>query len=241
MAYVRAEKRLPQNIPRDENGIPKIPEHTGIHRMHLQATGSIDSAGLREGVKCPKHFDQTMRDEWVATQVWHAFQEVDYTYCMLRQFCNKRTCPRMSAGSHVHYTWHDEVKNVTEELCAIDYMYNTVTWGFEKLTDPSLVPRDGGKTKIPHARFYDEARTIMRRFFRIYAHAYIHHYPEINAVKGDVESCLNFCFKHFIFIAKEFDLVEPADMAPLKDLITQFERQADERVNRERVLKKISL
>merc|ERR1719235_2093935 len=147
----------------------------------------------------------------------------------------------MSAGNSVHYSWPDEANNCTQDLCAIDYMYNTVTWGFEKLTDPTLIPRDGGKTPIPHERFYNEVRTIMRRFFRVYAHAYLSHFGDLRAVGGEqgkeLEGCLNFCFKHFIFIAKEFDLVEEADMVPLSELIVKFLRQDDERVSREQILR----
>lgn len=121
------------------------------------------------------------------------------------------------------------------EICARDYMQNTVVWGHSKLTDQSLVPihENCDYKPIPHKRFWNEAKKIMRRFFRIYAHGYLSHYADIkaHAASGgdDVEAGLNFAFKHFIFVVKEFDLVEDADMVPLKQLIDKFMRMEDER------------
>merc|ERR1719262_1297303 len=83
---------------------------------------------------------------------------------------------------------------------------------------------------------------MMRRFFRVYAHAYLIHFGDIRTAPGDtteLEGSLNFCFKHFIFIAKEFDLVEPADMVPLQALIAKFEQQADEREKPPKMLRRL--
>jgi len=201
----------------------------------------MDSVGLREGIKCPKCYKtQWQIDEWVATQVWTVYQECDYVYCMLINFCNQSKCPRMSAGDHVFYSFHDETTDRTENLCAIEYMKKTVIWAYYKLEDNELLPRDYGcKVKIPHDRFYDEVKVIMRRLFRIYAHAYLHHFNEIrehDARGGDpIEGPLNWGFKHFIFVALEFDLVEMADMVVLKGLIDKFMKQADERFKRDQV------
>merc|ERR1719160_705205 len=127
-------QRRMKEFPRDERGLPIVREHTGIHRMHLDACASMDTSGLYEGVKFPSKWDPKdtkMRDEWVATQVWMCFQEADYVYCMLNVFCNSQTCPRMNAGKAAFYFWLDEDENGKArapcgcELCANEYMYNT--------------------------------------------------------------------------------------------------------------------
>jgi hypothetical protein len=61
---------------------------------------------------------------------------------------------------------------------------------------------------------------------RIYAHTYYSHAQEI--VNLGVEAHLNSSFKHFYLFIKEFDLVDPAELAPLQDRIEVIMNQIKE-------------
>lgn len=62
--------------------------------------------------------------------------------------------------------------------------------------------------------------------FRIYAHTYYNHAQEI--VNLGVEAHLNSSFKHFYLFIKEFDLVDPQELAPLQDRIDAVNNQIKE-------------
>lgn len=51
---------------------------------------------------------------------------------------------------------------------------------------------------------------IFKRLFRVYAHIYHHHFPEIIALGQ--EPHLNTSLKHFILFAKEFDLIDAKEV-----------------------------
>jgi MOB kinase activator 1 len=60
-------------------------------------------------------------------------------------------------------------------------------------------------------------KNIYKRLFRVYAHIFHTHFGEVEA-RG-AEAHLNRSFKHLMYFILEFDLVEEADLVPLKSLI----------------------
>ena len=64
------------------------------------------------------------------------------------------------------------------------------------------------------------AKTILKRLFRVYAHIYHQHFPQV--VQLAEEAHLNTSFKHFIYFVQEFNLVSKAELAPLADLIEKL-------------------
>ena len=67
------------------------------------------------------------------------------------------------------------------------------------------------------ARFRSQAAQIYKRLFRVYAHMYHSHMGVI--LELELENHLNTCFKHFIYFALQFDLIQDRELAPLADLI----------------------
>jgi MOB kinase activator 1 len=58
---------------------------------------------------------------------------------------------------------------------------------------------------------------IFTRLFRVYGHVYLCHVSDME--RAGAMSHLNSCFKHFIFFALEFDLIEARELGPLQLLI----------------------
>jgi len=196
-----------------------IPEHTGVFKLHEQAKATLGNADLRECVQLPWGVG---RYEWIAAKTVGLFEELVMLVTVIEGTCTQETCPRMCCGKHVSYQWADEQEPVPRELAAINYMETLVEYGHELLSNSAVLPRDGG----PFPKNFEHLmRTLHKRFFRIYAHAYIHHFADFEGRGG--EKHLNFCFKHWLFFIREFGLVSDEDMRPLSQLIASFEAQQD--------------
>jgi hypothetical protein len=71
--------------------------------------------------------------------------------------------------------------------------------------------------------FVEHVNKILKRMFRVYAHIYNHHWEVIQRADASNHFCV--CFKHFYFFIKEFDLVERADLVPMKDMTDRFDKE----------------
>jgi len=71
--------------------------------------------------------------------------------------------------------------------------------------------------------FLPAVKNIFKRFFRVYAHVYHHHFKDIVELQKEQE--LNASYKWFYFFVTTFDLVEKKDMEALKDLQNLFDNQ----------------
>jgi len=90
-----------------------------------------------------------------------------------------------------------------------------MSWVETQLNDEHIFPLQLG-TPFPK-NFQQIVKVIFKRLFRVYAHIYHSHFQKI--VGLGAEAHLNTCFKHFIYFVHEFKLIDPKELAPLKDLI----------------------
>mmetsp|Transcript_156911 Transcript_156911/g.273126 ORF Transcript_156911/g.273126 Transcript_156911/m.273126 type:complete len:268 (+) Transcript_156911:96-899(+) len=199
-------------------GTSPIALHTGIYKLHLEAQATLNNAELNDSVKLPAGVGE---DEWIAAQVLGIFEEVEFVVSLLDDLCTETSCPAMSAGKQVAYKWQDDEEyKVPTKMPACKYMNLLISYVKKTLGNEQIVPTDG--SPFPK-HFKEEMGIILKRLFRVYAHAYLHHFREIRELQA--EAHLNFCFKHFMFFVKEFNLVKMEDMAPLAKLMQKFEAQ----------------
>jgi len=145
-------------------------------------------------------------------QMVQIYQNVEKIVCVLEEECTDETCPRMGAGKHVHYSWADEANPVPRALSAPKYCNTLLAYAEMQLADRTLLPIDG--SPVPK-EFIPVAKTLCKRFFRVYAHAYLNHYELLAPIVAHV----NFSFKQFLFVALDFKLVEPKEMDVLRDMV----------------------
>jgi len=110
---------------------------------------------------------------------------------------------------------------------ALEYMETLVEWGHKMLSDPTFLPQDKGTVadaSFPKD-FIPRIKKLHTRIFRCFAHTYTHHFAQVQ--ERDGEATLNFCFKHWLFFVREFELVADGEMAPLGQLINMFEAKQD--------------
>jgi len=49
-------------------------------------------------------------------------------------------------------------------------------------------------------------------------------------MEGEADAHLNHSFKHFIYFVKEFDLIDDAELEPMKDLVALCLEQKNQRL-----------
>ena len=103
-------------------------------------------------------------------------------------------------------------------LCAPEYIERLFDWIEAQIDDERLFPQQFGEPFPPG--FRAAAATVLRRLFRVYAHAYHSHFRQVVAL-GE-EAHLNTCFKHFALFVRHFGLVDARELAPLSELIEQL-------------------
>ncbi|TKX22313.1 hypothetical protein C1H76_5421 [Elsinoe australis] len=182
--------------------------------------------------------------EWLAHQVVEQNRLLDGMLKVIQEsdrstalpICNQHTCPSMTAGPGVTYTWLDANKN-SVRVPAPQYIAYVQRWITGKITDPSIFPTDAftgpppplnnppagtqdswlGKSSGFSASFPSDIRNIYRQMFRCYAHVYHAHWLEFWHLGAYKE--LNTCFIHFVNVGRLFGLLNDKDLEPMGPLI----------------------
>lgn len=165
------------------------------------------------------------------------FQDTDRRTGM--PICNQHTCPAMTAGPGITYTWLDQNRQPVR-VPAPDNIRYVQRWINNKVSDPAHFPTDtfsqaapslnsratlgtedesnwlGKASGFPNT-FPSELRNMYRQMFRCYAHIYHAHWLDcwnLNAYRE-----LNTCFIHFVNVGRLFGLLNEKDLEPMQPLI----------------------
>ncbi|PKU78001.1 MOB kinase activator-like 1 [Dendrobium catenatum] len=180
-------------------------------RKYIDAT--LGTGNIKEAVRLPPGENL---NEWLAVNTIDFFNQANFLYGSLTEFCTPTTCSTMSAGPTVEYRWADGVKIIKPiEVSAPKYMEYLMDWIEAQLDDESIFPQRIGSPFPPN--FQEIIKTIFKRLFRVYAHIYHSHFQKIIFLKE--EAHLNTSFKHFTFFTREFKLIDKRELAPLHDLV----------------------
>jgi len=195
--------------------------------LHRQAQATLGAGRLNDAVKLPPGEDVF---DWIAVNATDFFNEVSLLYGVLNDVCTPSCCPTMSAGPRFEYKWADGVRIKKPMRCSapkyIDYM---LSWAQTTLDDERIFPIRVGEPFPPDIR--EVLCSIFKRLFRVYAHMYVLHFSSMQEMGA--EPHLNTCFRHFILFVREFDLIAPQELAPLRDLIDKIHARADDPVAEE--------
>ena len=173
----------------------------------------MGSGNLREAVLLPPGEDL---HEWLAVNTVDFYNAISMLYATLAEYCTEGSCPTMCAGPKYEYRWADGVKVKKPIACsAPQYVDYLLTWVESQVDDEALFPQAQG-ADFP-GNFPDVVRKIFTRLFRVYAHIYHSHFPQICTLGA--EAHLNTLFKHFIYFTTAFGLVKREELAPLGELV----------------------
>lgn len=170
-------------------------------------------------VVLPKYIEQ---GEWLALNIFEFFTHLNHFYGVVSEYCTPATCPSMSAGPGLDYTWLDQNRKQMR-LPASQYIDYVLAWINNRVNEEGLFPTKAGHAFSP--QFLPTCKAIAKQLFRIFAHIYHAHFEII--LHLGLEAHWNSFFQHFVCFGKEFDLLDGRDVEPLAALIQVFQQQGN--------------
>ncbi|XP_036375746.1 MOB kinase activator 2 [Megalops cyprinoides] len=160
----------------------------------------------------PDGFDKA---EWMASHTITFFKHINMLSSALSDFCTTRTCPTTTGPGDMTYYWTDE-HGKKLKCSAPLYTDYTMSYIQELLTDEEVFPTHTGSS-FPNG-FVFLVQRIFLYLFHALAHLYWAHFRDV--VRMEMHPHLNTVFAHLVTFGREFQLLEPAETAPMEDLIS---------------------
>jgi len=211
-------RRAPRNPPRRSPTTPTTPTFTTpdapapipspVPSKPLYLCKPFVEAALVKGnfktiVMLPKYVDVS---EWVAVNIFDLFNSLNLFYGVISECCTTQTCPTMSAGPNLDYTWIDS-NHRQVKLPAPTYIDYVVTWIQKTLDDEMVFPTKAGRDFTPS--FPKTIKQIYRQLLRVFAHIYHAHFHQILHLRSEPQ--LNSLMAHFLAFGREYTLLDAKD------------------------------
>ncbi|KAJ3927401.1 MAG: Mob1/phocein [Lentinula lateritia] len=155
-------------------------------------------------VMLPKYVDIM---EWVAVNVYDFYTNLNEFYGVLSECCTQQSCPTMSAGQTLNFTWINQDRK-SVNLPAPTYIDYVMSWLQNLLDDESVFPTKSGQDFAPS--FPATVKHVYRQLLRVFAHLYHAHYHQILHLRS--EPHFNSLFAHFLAFGREYELLEMKDV-----------------------------
>jgi len=158
-------------------------------------------------VVLPKYVDV---NEWVAVNIFDFYTNLNLFLGVLSECCTQSSCPTMSAGPGLDYTWIDNNRRQLR-LAAPAYIDFVTTWIQNALNDQNMFPTKVAQEFPPH--FPTMVKQMYKQLLRIFSHVYYAHYPILLHLHS--EGHFNSLFAHFLAFGKEHNILDIRDIRGL--------------------------
>jgi len=193
----------------------KRPEHTkeggshprrqALHHQHYTRR-TLGMGFLHQAVVLPPGQEH---EEWLAVHVLDFYETLSLLVRIVQDDDNR---PRLDPGwgfpPGYEYLWVDTATRKPIKCAGPDYIDHVLHWVEGVVNDMPLGPSGSGSGSMGGLyprEFEKTVKAVFKRFFRIFAILYTHHYQTVEEM-GAVAH-MNTAFKHFMFFSFEFDLV----------------------------------
>ncbi|KAJ7600942.1 Mob1/phocein [Mycena floridula] len=189
---------------------PPSPGNPSGSRPLYLCSPFVDSALVKGHFKTivmmPKYVDPA---EWVAVNVFDFYTNLNEFYGVMTECCTPSSCPTMSAGPNLNYTWATPDRKQVS-LPAPSYIDSVMSTVQGLLDDENVFPTKSGQEF--HQSFAQTVKSIYRQLFRVFAHLYHAHYQQVLHLRS--EPHFNSLFAHFLAFgrAREYDLLDIKDV-----------------------------
>jgi len=183
---------------------PSLPHQKPLYLCSPFVEAALVKGNFKTIVMLPKYVDVM---EWVAVNMFDFYTNLNLFYGSIAECCTTQTCPTMSAGPSLDYTWIDQNRKQVK-LAAPTYIDYVMTWIQNMLDDDGVFPTKAGRD-FPQ-NFPSTAKHIYRQLLRVFAHIYHAHYPQILHLRS--EGHFNSLFAHFLSFGREYELLEVKDL-----------------------------
>ncbi|KZT67237.1 hypothetical protein DAEQUDRAFT_694327 [Daedalea quercina L-15889] len=188
--------------------LPGTPTSPGAAKPLYLCSPFVEAALVKGNFKhivmLPKYADVM---EWVAVNIFDFYQNLNSFYGVLAECCTQQSCPSMSAGSNLNYTWINQDRK-SVQLPAPTYIDYVMTWVQNLLDDENVFPTKSGREFSQ--TFPSTVKHVYRQLLRVFAHLYHAHYPQILHLRS--EPHFNSLFAHFLAFGKEYELLDIKDV-----------------------------
>ncbi|KAH9480361.1 Maintenance of ploidy protein mob2 [Psilocybe cubensis] len=181
---------------------PPVPRPLYLSSPFVEA--ALVKGNFKTIVMLPKYVDIM---EWVALNIFDFYTNLNEFYGVITECCTQQSCPTMSAGQTLNYTWinHDR-KSVN--LPAPTYIDYVMTWIQNLLNDEATFPTKSGHDFPPS--FPSTVKHVYRQLLRVFAHIYHAHFHQLLHLRS--EPHFNSLFAHFLAFGREYELLEMKDV-----------------------------
>jgi len=198
------ESPYPPTIPRSPSAASMRQQPKPLYLCSPFVEAALVKGHFKPIVMLPKYVDVM---EWVAVNIFDFYTNINLFYGVITECCTPQTCPTMSAGHTLDYTWTDQNRKQVK-LAAPTYIDYVMTWVQNTLDDDTIFPTKAGQVFSPS--FPSTAKHIYKQLLRVFAHIYHAHYAQILHLRS--EPHFNSLFAHFLAFGKEYDLLEMKDV-----------------------------
>ncbi|KAJ1981265.1 MOB kinase activator 1B [Dimargaris verticillata] len=187
------------------------------YQLRRFAEATLGSNNLRLAVLLPEGEDAC---EWVAVHIVDFYNQINMIYATIADQCTADSCSVMSASPKYEYHWSDgQQYKKPVRVSAPQYITLLMDWAQKQIGNEQLFPTQAGRPFPPN--FLNTTASMMfRRFLRVYAHVYHHHYATCK--QRGLEALLNTAFKHFVCFAIHFNLIQAKEFAPVNEIMASL-------------------
>ncbi|KAJ6585282.1 Mob1/phocein [Mycena capillaripes] len=168
------------------------------------ADSALVKGNFKTIVMQPKYVDV---NEWVAVNMFDFYTNLNEFYGVLTECCTQQSCPTMSAGPTLNYTWMQDRKKVA--LSAPTYIDSVMSTIQNLLDDENVFPTKSSQG-FDENTFPTTIKQVYIQLLRVFAHLYHAHYPQILHLRS--EPHFNSMFAHFLAFGTQYHLFEERDI-----------------------------
>lgn len=197
---------------------------------------TLGNGTLLEAVILPE--DEEL-NEWLAANTVDFFNELTilYGFCA-RDIEEKNLGPGQGFPKNIIYYWDNSdeddpgTSRLYKELNGPEYVELVFTWVENLIENPTVFPIEEDED-WPDDFKDGYVFKMFRRMFRVFAIIYHNHFQALERDRKAINH-LNTCFKHFIFFAMHWELIdfESDDVKvlkkPIKNISAQFQKETAE-------------
>jgi len=150
---------------------------------YIQDRIRIDETNIDSILKAPEGHDVNV---WLYEQIRQFTLELNHFSVLFKDICNQNTCPKMKATDDWLFLCasHSSI----QECSAIDYFIHTLDSTSATLNSEKLFPK---RMEIPPSSA-KQFNSIVRRLYRLLAHAFYHHRELFNDFEAKTQLCKRF-------------------------------------------------
>ena len=184
--------------------------------LHMRLMEKLEKETFDKAVVCPSYEDS---NQWIVIHLVFFFNDINVLYGAVQEHCTNFSCPYMSAGEHFEYLWVDHYRyNTVTSLPAKTYIDFLIQWISKQLEKESLFPAD--KNSIFPQQYVNKVKSVVKRYFRIYAHIYHSHLNTLKDLKMDTAFLDSLAY--FFYFIDLYSLIPLIDLRPLSCAIHQL-------------------